>query len=39
MKNGVGISFKGIDQNKALNRAIWSLTEKMAELKGESLAA
>ena len=30
---------KGIDQNKALNRAIWSLTEKKAELKGESLAA
>lgn len=32
-------SVKGIDQNKALNRAIWSLTEKMAELKGVSLAA
>ena len=24
----------GIDQNKALNRALWTLTEKMAELKG-----
>lgn len=24
----------GIDQNKTLNRAIWTLTEKMAELKG-----
>lgn len=30
---------KGIDQTKSLNRAIWSLTEKMAELKGEALAA
>ncbi|WP_051927675.1 DUF932 domain-containing protein [Ruegeria halocynthiae] len=30
---------KGIDQSKALNRAIWSLTEKMAELKGVTLAA
>ena len=30
---------RGIDQSKALNRAIWSLTEKMAELKGVELAA
>lgn len=29
----------GIDQTKALNRALWTLTEKMAELKGVSLAA
>lgn len=30
---------KGIDQNKALNRALWTLTQGMAELKGASLAA
>ena len=30
---------KGIDQNKIVNRAVWTLTEKMAELKGHSLAA
>lgn len=30
---------KGIDQNKALNRALWTLAERMAELKGANLAA
>ena len=25
----------GIDQKKALNRTLWTLTEKMAELKGD----
>lgn len=30
---------KGIDQNVKLNRALWTLTERMAELKGQPIAA
>ena len=30
---------RGIDQNVNINRALWALTERMAELKGESRAA
>jgi hypothetical protein len=30
---------KGIDQNVRLNRALWTLTERMAELKGAPIAA
>jgi hypothetical protein len=30
---------KGIDQNKALNRALWTLAEEMGRLKGVPLAA
>jgi hypothetical protein len=30
---------KGIDQDVKLNRALWQLAEKMAELKGVKLAA
>ncbi|WP_210185408.1 hypothetical protein [Rhizobium sp. NFR03] len=30
---------KGIDQDVKLNRALWTLTQKMAELKGVRVAA
>jgi hypothetical protein len=30
---------KGIDQDVKLNRALWMLAERMAELKGEQIAA
>lgn len=29
----------GIDQNRSLNRALWTLSERMAELKGSPIAA